>query len=448
MNTPILPPAPHKPQPYTGPSPAEVLAQRQQFLSPGLFLYYQKPLMLVEGKMQYLWDETGKRYLDGIAGIVTVSVGHCHPHVVAAAQRQSELLQHSTTIYLNPNIGAFAEKLASKLPADLKVCYFVNSGSEATDLALLMARLYTGNYDIIALRNAYHGGNASGMAVTAHSSWKFNVPHSFGVHHAQAPYPYRGPFGYDDPAAGHKYADDVKSVIDYATSGRIAGFIAESIQGVGGFVEFPEGYLRETYAHARAAGGVCIADEVQTGFGRLGTHFWGFETHGVIPDIVTMAKGIGNGAPLAAVVTTAKIAATLTGKIHFNTFGGNPVVSAMGKAVLEVIETEGLQANSLKLGAYLKAGFEKLKAKHPIIGDVRGQGLLLGIELVQDRATKTPAKAKCAAVLEAAREMGLLLGKGGLWGQTIRFAPPMIITQADADFVLAVLDEAFARVSL
>ena len=447
MSTPLLPPSPHNPQPYTGPSAAAVLAQRQQFLSPGLFLYYQKPLMLVEGKMQYLWDETGKRYLDGIAGIVTVSVGHCHPHVVAAAQRQSELLQHSTTIYLNPNIGAFAEKLASKLPGDLKVCYFVNSGSEATDLALLMARLYTGNYDILALRNAYHGGNASGMAVTAHSSWKFNVPHSFGVHHAQAPYPYRGPFGYDDPTAGHKYADDVKSVIDYATSGRVAGFIAESIQGVGGFVEFPEGYLQETYAHVRAAGGVCIADEVQTGFGRLGTHFWGFETHGVIPEIVTMAKGIGNGAPLAAVVTTAKIAATLTGKIHFNTFGGNPVVSAMGKAVLEVIETEGLQANSLKLGTYLKAGFEKLKAKHPIIGDVRGQGLLLGIELVKDRATKTPARAECAAVLEAAREMGLLLGKGGLWGQTIRFAPPMIITQADADFVLSVLDEAFARVA-
>lgn len=448
MNTPLLPPSPHNPQPYTGPSAAAVLAQRQQFLSPGLFLYYQKPLMLVEGKMQYLWDETGKRYLDGIAGIVTVSVGHCHPHVVAAAQRQSELLQHSTTIYLNPNIGAYAEKLASKLPGDLKVCYFVNSGSEATDLALLMARLYTGNYDLIALRNAYHGGNASGMAVTAHSSWKFNVPHSFGVHHAQAPYPYRGPFGYDDPAAGHKYADDVKSVIDYATSGRVAGFIAESIQGVGGFVEFPAGYLREAYAHVRAAGGVCIADEVQTGFGRLGTHFWGFETHGVIPDIVTMAKGIGNGAPLAAVVTTAKIAATLTGKIHFNTFGGNPVVSAIGQAVLEVIDTAGLQANSLKLGAYLKAGFEKLKAKHSLIGDVRGQGLLLGIELVQDRATKTPAKAECAAVLEAAREMGLLLGKGGLWGQTIRFAPPMIITPADADFVLAVLDEAFARVTL
>jgi alanine-glyoxylate transaminase/(R)-3-amino-2-methylpropionate-pyruvate transaminase len=396
--------------------------------------------------MQYLWDENGKRYLDGIAGIVTVSVGHCHPHVVAAAQKQSELLQHSTTIYLNPNIGAFAEKLASKMPGNLKVCYFVNSGSEANDLALLMARVHTGNYDVISLRNAYHGGNASGMGLTAHSSWKFNVPHSFGVHHALAPYPYRGPFGYDDPEAGHKYADDVKSVIDYATPGKVAAFIAESIQGVGGFVVFPDGYLKETYAHVRAAGGVCIADEVQTGFGRLGTHFWGFETQGVIPDIVTMAKGIGNGAPLAAVVTTPEIAASLTGKIHFNTFGGNPVVSAMGKAVLEVIENEHLQANSLKLGTYLLAGFEKLKAKHSIIGDVRGKGLLLGIEMVTDRVTKTPAKAECAAVVEHARDMGLLLGKGGLWGQTIRFAPPMCITPADADFILEVFDQAFAKV--
>jgi alanine-glyoxylate transaminase/(R)-3-amino-2-methylpropionate-pyruvate transaminase len=448
MSTPILPTTPHTPQKYSGPTAAEVLAQRKQYLSPGLFLYYQKPLMLVEGKLQYLWDETGKRYLDGLGGIVTVSVGHCHPHVVAAAQRQSEILQHSTTIYLNPNIGAYAEKLAAKMPGDLKVCYFVNSGSEANDLALLMARLYTGNYDIIALRNAYHGGNASGMAVTAHSSWKFNVPHSFGVHHALAPYCYRGPFGYEDPAAGSKYADDVKSVIEYATSGKIAGYIAESIQGVGGFVVFPDNYLKETYAHVRAAGGVCIADEVQTGFGRTGTHFWGFETQGVIPDIVTMAKGIGNGAPLAAVVTTPQIAATLAGKIHFNTFGGNPVVSAMGKAVLEVIENEKLQENSLKIGAYILAGLEKLKAKYPIIGDVRGKGLMLGIEMVKDRTTKVPAKAECAAVLETARECGLLIGKGGLWGQTIRFAPPMCITQADADFILEVFDYAFAKLAV
>ena len=306
-----------------------------------------------------------------------------------------------------------------------------------------MARLYTGNYDVIALRNAYHGGNAAGMAVTAHSSWKFNVPHSFGVHHAQAPYCYRGNYGYDDPEAGKKYADDVKSVIDYATSGKVAGFIAESIQGVGGFVVFPDGYLQHAYEHIRAAGGVCIADEVQTGFGRTGTHYWGFETQGVIPDIVTMAKSIGNGAPLAAVVTTPEIASVLAQKIHFNTFGGNPVVSAIGKAVLEVIEKENLQQNSLNLGRYILAGLEKLKQKHAIIGDVRGKGLMLGIELVKDRATKEPAKEACAAVLEKARDQGLLLGKGGLWGQTIRFSPPMCIPKADADFLLEVLDAAF-----
>jgi alanine-glyoxylate transaminase / (R)-3-amino-2-methylpropionate-pyruvate transaminase len=440
-------PATHfKPQPYTGPSAEQVLALRKQHLNPGLFLYYKKPIMIVEGKMQYVWDDTGKRYLDGLGGIVTISVGHCHPHVLAAAQRQMETLQHSTTIYLQPRVAEYAEMLAAKMPGDLKVCYFVNSGSEANDLALMMARLSTGNYDMIALRNAYHGGNASGMGVTAHSTWKFNVPHSFGVHHAIAPYPYRGAYPHDDPEAGRKYADDVKSLIDYATPGKIAGFIAESIQGVGGFVEFPDGYLKHVYEHVRGAGGVCIADEVQTGFGRTGTHFWGFETQGVIPDIVTMAKGIGNGVPLAAVVTTPKIAAVLTQKVHFNTFGGNPVVSAIGKAVLEVIERENLQANCKQLGDHILAGLERLKAKHKVIGDVRGKGLMLGIEFVKDRATKQPGKEECAQVVENARELGLLLGKGGLWGQTIRFAPPMNITRADADFLLAVLDEAIGAI--
>ncbi len=442
---PTLPPTDHKPQPYQGPSADEVLALRKQYLNPGLFLYYKKPIMFVEGKAQYIWDDTGKRYLDGLGGIVTISVGHCHPHVVAAANKQNEILQHSTTIYLHPNISLFAEKLASKMPGDLKVCYFVNSGSEANDLALLMARAYTGNYDIIALRNAYHGGNASGMSVTAHSTWKFNVPHSFGVHHAIAADPYRGPYGRNDPDAGKKYAADVKELISFATPGQVAGFIAESIQGVGGAVVFPDGYLKHTYEHVRAAGGVCIADEVQAGFGRTGTHFWGFETQGVIPDIVTMAKGIGNGAPLAAVVTTPQIAAVIAKRIHFNTFGGNPIVCAIGKAVLEVIEKENLQKNALEQGNYILAGLEKLKAKYPIIGDVRGKGLLLGVELVKDHTTKEPAKAEVAAIMESAREMGLLLGKGGLNGSVIRFAPPMCINRADADFMLAVFDAAFAE---
>lgn len=439
---PTLPPCDFQPTPYTGPSAEEVLKLRREFLNPGLFLYYKNPLMLVEGRMQYVWDEMGKRYLDGLGGIVTVSVGHCHPHVVEAARKQNETLQHSTTIYLQPRVAEYAEALAAKMPGKLKVCYFVNSGSEANDLALLMARAHTGNYDVIALRNAYHGGNASSMGLTAHSTWKFNVPHSFGVHHAQAPYPYRGTFGYNDPDAGRRYADDVKSLIDFATPGKVAAFIAESIQGVGGFVVFPDGYLENAYTHIRAAGGVCIADEVQTGFGRTGSHFWGFEAQGVLPDIVTMAKGIGNGTPLGAVVTTPEIAASLTQKIHFNTFGGNPVASAVGKAVLEVIESEGLQRNALELGERVLTGLRKLAQKHPLIGDVRGRGLLIGIELVKDRATKEPAREECARVLELAREMGLLLGKGGLHGQTIRFAPPMCLSVQDADFVVEVVDQA------
>jgi alanine-glyoxylate transaminase / (R)-3-amino-2-methylpropionate-pyruvate transaminase len=442
----LLPPFPFQPKAYAGPSADEVLALRKEFLNPGIFLYYKKPLMLVAGRMQYVWDDTGKRYLDGLGGIVTISVGHCHPHVVEAVRRQSEILQHSTTIYLHPNVAEYARSLASKMPGDLKVCYFVNSGSEANDLALLMARVYTGNFDIIALRNAYHGGNAAGLSVTAHSTWKFNVPHSFGVHHALAPDPYRGPYGRDDAEAGRKFAADVKQLIDFATPGRVAGFIAESIQGVGGCVVFPDGYLESVYGHVRAAGGVCIADEVQAGFGRTGSHYWGFETQGVIPDIVTMAKGIGNGFPLAAVVTTREIGSVLAQRIHFNTFGGNPVATVVGKAVLEVIEREKLQENALRLGGYLLAGLEKLKQKHALIGDVRGKGLLLGIELVKDRATKEPAKVECAQILEDARERGLLLGKGGLWGQTIRFAPPMCITQADADFLLDVLDRSLGTV--
>src|SRR5437899_9687974 len=331
------------------------------------------------------------------------------------------------------------------MPGELKVCYFVNSGSEANDLAMLMARAYTGNYDIIALRNSYHGGNVSGMGLTAHSTWKFNVPHSFGVHHAVAADPYRGPYGRNDPDAGKKYAADVKQLIDFASPGQVAAFIAESIQGVGGVVVFPDGYLKHVYEHVRAAGGVCIADEVQAGFGRTGTHFWGFETQGVIPDIVTMAKGIGNGCPLAAVVTTPQIASVLTKRIHFNTFAGNPVVCAQGKAVLEVIEREKLQENALKIGSHILAGLEKLKQKHELIGDVRGRGLMIGVELVKDRNTKEPAKAECAEILELTREMGLLVGKGGYWGQTIRIKPSLCLTLADANFLLEVLDAAFAK---
>jgi alanine-glyoxylate transaminase/(R)-3-amino-2-methylpropionate-pyruvate transaminase len=302
-----------------------------------------------------------------------------------------------------------------------------------------MARLYTGHYDVIALRNAYHGGIASTMGLTAHSTWKYNFPHGFGIHHALAPDPYRGPWPGDDPKAGEKYAADIKNLIDYATPGRVAAFFAESIQGVGGYVVFPDGYLQRAYDYIRQAGGVCIADEVQTGFGRTGSHYWGFETQGVIPDIVTLAKGIGNGAPLAAVVTTPEIAQTMRQRIHFNTYGGNPVSCAMGKAVLEVIEKENLQQNCLELGSYFLEGLKRLMSENMIIGEVRGKGLMIGIELVKDRFSKEPAKEECDRVFERTKELGLLIGKGGLWGNVLRIAPPMCINRADVDFACEVL---------
>jgi alanine-glyoxylate transaminase/(R)-3-amino-2-methylpropionate-pyruvate transaminase len=446
MTPPQLPPFPHKPAPYAGPSKADALALRKKHLMPGLVTMYRDPIMIVEGKMQYLFDEKGRRYLDAFAGIVTVSVGHCHPKVIAAVNAQNALLQHTTTIYLHPTIGQFAKRLTSTFPNEsgLSVAYFVNSGSEANDAAVLMARAFTGNFDVIALRNAYHGGSLGAMALTAHSTWKFNVPHSFGVHHAILPDRYRGQWGYDDPKAGAKYADDVASTIRHATSGRVAGFICEPFQGVGGVVEMPPGYLPAVYEHVRAAGGLCIADEVQSGFGRTGEKFWGFETQGVTPDIVTMAKGIGNGAPLAAVVTRPEIAQTLASRIHFNTFGGNPVSCAQGLATLNVIQGEDVQGHAKRVGKRLMDGLKAMQKRHALIGDVRGRGLIVGVELVKDRATKEPATKETADLLERAKDMGLLLGKGGFFGNVLRIKPPMCITDADVDFLLGVLDVTLA----
>ena len=443
--TPQLPPTDHRPKAYGGPSYEEVADLRRRYLTPALFTYYKKPLMIVEGYMQYVYNEKGRRYLDGFGGIVTISVGHSHPYILEKARQQLDTLQHSTTIYYHPTIAEYGKMLADKMPGDLSVCYFVNSGSEANDLAMLMARLYTGNYDIISLRNAYHGGSASTMGLTAHSTWKFNYPHSFGVHHAIAPDSYRGPWGRNDPEAGANYAADIKNLIQHVTPGNVAGFFAEAIQGVGGCVVYPDNYLKDAYGYVREAGGVCICDEVQTGFGRTGEAFWGFESQGVQPDIVTMAKGIGNGAPLAAVVTTPDIAKTLAARIHFNTFGGNPVSCAIGKAVLEVLEREKLQQNCLYVGGYMLDGFKGLMEKYDIVGDVRGKGLMTGIELVKDRSTKEPATEECERVWERAKDLGLLVGKGGFFGNVLRIKPPMCLTKQDVDFIIEVLDAAFGE---
>jgi alanine-glyoxylate transaminase/(R)-3-amino-2-methylpropionate-pyruvate transaminase len=322
----------------------------------------------------------------------------------------------------------------------------VNSGSEANDLAMLMARAYTGNQDIIAVRNSYHGGSPTTMAATSHHTWKYPQQVNSGIHHAVSPDPYRSPYSGTPEEIASKSAADIHQLIRYSTPGKIAAFIAEPMQGVGGVTHGAPNYLREAYAVARAHGGLCIADEVQTGFGRTGEHYWGFQNFGVVPDIVTMAKGIGNGAPLAAVTTRREIAETLSQRIHFNTFGGNPVSMAAGLAVLDAIEEDGIQQNAKVVGGRLKAGLVELQRRHRLIGDVRGLGLMLGVELVRDRGTKEPAKEETLAIMEHAREMGVLLGKGGLDGNTLRIKPPMCITAADVDFALEVLDQALAKV--
>ncbi|WOL14786.1 alanine-glyoxylate aminotransferase [Canna indica] len=437
---PRMPPFDYAPPRYDGPKAAEILQKRSEFLSPSMFYFYKKPLNIVEGKMQYLFDEEGRRYLDAFAGIATVGCGHCHPDVVEAIVDQTRRLQHSTVVYLNHVIADFAEALASKLPGDLKVVFFTNSGTEANELALMIARLYTGCHDIISVRNAYHGNAAGTMPTTAQFNWKFNVVQS-GVHHAVNPDPYRGAFG----SEGEKYARDVQEIIEFGTSGNVAGFISESIQGVGGIVELAPDYLPAAYKLIKKAGGLCIADEVQSGFARIGSHFWGFEAHGVVPDIVTMAKGIGNGIPLGAVITTPEIAQVLTRRNYFNTFGGNPVCTAGGLAVLRVIDRERLQENAFLVGSHLKDRLKSLQDKHDIIGDVRGRGLMLGVELVTDREQKTPARAEILHAMDQMKDMGVLVGKGGFYGNVFRITPPLCFTKEDADFLIEVMDIALSR---
>jgi len=443
-----MPACDHKPQPYDGPPRDEVLSLRKKYVSPGVFTYYKDPLLIVEGHMQYLWDETGKRYLDGIGGIVTVSVGHCHPHVVEAVKQQVGKLFHTTTIYLHPHIANFAKKLAEHFPDDsgLEVTYFTNSGTESNELAVLMARLHTGHHDIISLRNGYHGGSQATMGLTGMGNWKFPLPQLGGVHHAMPGYCYRCPLGLEYPACNVKCAHDVSQLIDHETSGKIAAFIAEPIQGAGGVVDPPNEYFKIIYDMIHAHEGLCISDEVQTGFGRTGDSFWGFENYGVMPDIVTMAKGIGNGAPLGAVTTKMNIAQQLKQKLHFNTFGGNPVTMAQGLATLEVIDRDNVQKNSATVGDYLKQRLKDLQSRQTLIGDVRGRGLLLGVELVRNINTKEPANTEAIEVLERTRAAGLLIGRGGVYGNVLRIKPPMCITKKDIDFLVDTLDQAMTAI--
>ena len=444
-----LPPTSHRPAPYDGPPRDEVLALRKAYLMPGILTYYQEPLLIAEGHGQYVWDETGKRYLDAFAGVVTVSVGHCHPHVVEKVRQQVGKLQHTTTLYIHPHVGQLAQRLAGKMPdqSGLTRSYFTNSGSEANEVALLAAREHTGNAEVISLRGSYHGGTQGTMSLVGVGTWKYKSNPAVDVKHALAPYCYRCPLGLSYPSCGIQCARDVETLIQTETSGQIAAFIAEPIQGVGGVVVPPPEYFQIVYDIVRRYGGLCIADEVQTGLGRTGHQFWGFENWGVTPDAVTMAKGLGNGTALGACVTRSEIAEALSHRVHFNTFGGNPVAMTYGLATLEVIDSEGLQASALAVGTHLKQRLLELQARQPLIGEVRGLGLMLGVELVRDRGTKEPATGQTLEVLELAKQRGLLLGKSGLFGNVLRIKPPLCLTRDDADFIADCLDDVLSHLA-
>ena len=426
--------------PAPEPGKPEVLAARRKLVGHNLSVSYRDPLKIVRGWMQYLFDETGRAYLDAYNNVPLV--GHSHPRVVRAVQEQMALL-NTNTRYLHDNLVRYAGRLTALMPAPLRVAYVLNSASEANELALRLARTHTGREDVIVLESAYHGHTTGLIDI---SPYKFDGPGGRGrkpwVHVAPLPDDYRGLYRRDDPEAGKKYAAAVGRLAEEAGArGGPAAFIAETLPSVAGQIVLPRGYLAEAYRRVRAAGGVCIADEVQVGFGRLGTHFWGFETQGVVPDIVVLGKPIGNGFPLAAVVTTEAIAASFdNGMEFFSTFGGNPVACAAGLAVLDVMDEERLQARALRVGGHFAAGLKRLAERHPIIGDVRGSGLFLGVELVRDRRTLEPAAAEASYIVDRLRELGVLAGTDGPLHNVIKIRPPLCFSEADADLFVSTLD--------
>ncbi len=424
----------------------EILDLRKHHIGPSLSISYRKPLKIVRGAGPYLFDARGRAFLDCINNVC--HVGHCHPKVVAAAHAQSAVL-NTNTRYLHDSLVEYAERLTATLPDPLEVCYFVNSGSEANDLALRLARTFTGHHDAVVVEGAYHGTTICAVEL---SPYKFDGPGGAGraahVHPVPAPDVYRGPYRSDDPDAGRRYAADVRRAIERAEAeGRqIAAFFIESMISCGGQVIPPAGYLRRAFRHVRDAGGVCVADEVQVGFGRAGSAFWAFESQGAVPDIVTLGKPIGNGHPLSAVVTTREIAdAFANGMEYFNTFGGNPVSCAVGLAVLDVIEEEGLQENARVVGDHLLDRLSELAGRHPLIGDVRGHGLFLGIDLVRDRRERLPATDEATAVIEAMRDRGVLLSTEGPFHNVIKIKPPIVWQTAHADIFADTLDEVLTQ---
>ena len=427
--------------PLDGLSEKEILAKREKMIGRTLSVSYRQPLKMRSGFLQYLFDHRGQTYLDTVNNVC--HVGHCHPRVVEAARLQMTRL-NTNTRYLYDSFVELAESLCSTLPAPLRVCYFVNSGSEANELAIRMARTCTGQRDFIVIDSAYHGNT---NAVIEISPYKYEGPGGMGptdhVHKVRIPDTFRGEFREKGPRAGEKYSRDIERALnDIRDKNRgIAGFMAESIMSVAGQIMFPESYLHRAYQLVREAGGLCIADEVQVGFGRVGRHFWAFELQGVVPDIVTMGKPMGNGHPLAAVVTTPEIDAVFSnGMEYFNTFGGNPVSCTIGKTVLEVIRSENLQRHAAEVGDYFLKQLNELKRDHALIGDIRGTGLFLGIELVRDRSTLEPASDQAVAVADRMKEIGILISIDGRFGNVIKIKPPLPFHRRNVDFYIENLD--------
>ncbi len=430
--------------PRTDWSTDAIVARREKYYaaSQRAFVPYQTPLIFKRGRGQYLWDEQDNRYIDLLAMNVCISVGHAHPAVTEAVQAQAAELSHCTTMFYHPVPAHLAEELVATMPTGHDwVVHFTSSGAEAVDLALLMARSASGNVDFLALRSGYHGATFGAQSLTGISGFRHNVPLLGGIHHVSEPNQYRGAHG---PGV-EPYLDEIDRTITGATSGRLAGMIIEPVQGYGGIVEMPAGYIAGAAERVGARGGLLVIDEVQSGFARTGSAFWAFEDHGVVPDIVVAAKGIGNGYPLAAVIAKRDVAEAMAGKFYFNTYGANPVSCAAGRAVLRVIAAEKLQDNARDVGAEMLAVLKDLQQRHAIVGDVRGRGLMLAIELVKDRKTKAPATEETARIFEASRGQGLVLSKSGPHRSVLRMVPPLCLSSADVGTFANALDACFAE---
>ena len=424
---------------------AQVRAKHDKHLFPAVANFYAEPAVLVEGRGTRLKDLDGKEYLDFFGGILTVSLGHSNEEINAAVIAQIQRLTHVSTLYPTVPIVQLAEQLAAATPGNLEKCFFTASGTEADETAVMMAQVFTGNSELVALRHGYSGRSLLAQSLTAHSTYRAVPSQVAAVKHALAPYCYRCPLKLEYPSCGVACAQDIEELIQTTTTGRVAGILVEPIQGVGGFVTPPREYFQIAQEIVAKYGGVFIADEVQTGFGRTGK-MWGIEQYGVQPDMMTMAKGIANGFPLGAIVTTAPIADSLQ-KGSISTFGGNPVSCTAATEVLKIIKRDDLCSNAEAMGAILREGLEALQRKHPrTIGDVRGMGLMQAMELVKDETTRdrTPNPEATKALFEETKSRGLLIGKGGLYGNTIRIAPALNIGEDEIREGLKVLGESFA----